>query len=64
MSFADGHTDYWKWIGVDTIEHARLIENQGAGYGWKPTTEEGFRDLYKMQRGCWGKLGYTANHSG
>ncbi|MCL5282382.1 MAG: type II secretion system GspH family protein [Planctomycetes bacterium] len=64
LSFADGHADYWKWVGTDTIEHARLEENQGAGYGWKPTTEEGFRDLYKVQRGCWGKLGYTPNHAG
>jgi prepilin-type N-terminal cleavage/methylation domain-containing protein/prepilin-type processing-associated H-X9-DG protein len=64
LSFADGHVDHWKWVGVDTIQHARLKENEGPGGNWTPETEDGFRDLYKVQRGCWGKLGYTPNHQG
>ena len=62
LSFADGHVDHWKWVGSDTIKHARLKENEGPGGNWTPETEEGFQDLYKMQRGCWGKLGYHPNH--
>ena len=61
LSFADGHVDHWKWRGTDTIKHARDEENQQLT-NWTPETEEGFADLYKMQRGCWGKLGYTPNH--
>jgi len=61
LSFADGHVEYWKWIGTDTIKHARDEENRHTA-NWTPQTQEGFHDLYKMQRGCWGKLGYTPYH--
>lgn len=62
VSFADGHSEHWKWKGIDTIEHARDEENTGPQVGWTPQTDEGFHDLYKMLKGCWGKLGYTPNH--
>jgi len=61
VSFADGHVDHWKWRGTDTIKRARDMENQHTS-NWTPLTEEGFADLYKMQSGCWGRLGYTPNH--
>ena len=62
LSFADGHAEHWKWKGIDTIKHARDEENTGPQVGWIPTTDEGFKDLYDMQRGCWGKLGYNPSH--
>ncbi|NLZ07188.1 MAG: type II secretion system protein [Phycisphaerae bacterium] len=62
LSFADGHVEHWKWRGTDTIKHAREEENTGPQVGWAPNTTEGFEDLYQMQRGCWGKLGYTPSH--
>jgi prepilin-type N-terminal cleavage/methylation domain-containing protein/prepilin-type processing-associated H-X9-DG protein len=62
LSFADGHADHWKWKGTDTIKHARDEENTGPDTGWAPTTFSGYQDLYRMQRGCWGKLGYTPTH--
>ncbi|MBN2315039.1 MAG: type II secretion system protein [Sedimentisphaerales bacterium] len=62
FNFADGHADHWKWKGTDTIKHARDEENMGPQVGWTPDTYEGFQDLYMMQRGCWGKLGYTPSH--
>jgi len=62
LSFADGHADHWKWKGTDTIKHARDEENTGPQVGWKPQTESGFRDLYDMQRGTWGKLGYKPTY--
>jgi prepilin-type N-terminal cleavage/methylation domain-containing protein/prepilin-type processing-associated H-X9-DG protein len=62
LSFADGHSDHWKWKGTDTIQHARDEENTGPQVGWAPTSPEGFQDLYRMQRGCWGKLGYNPTH--
>jgi prepilin-type N-terminal cleavage/methylation domain-containing protein/prepilin-type processing-associated H-X9-DG protein len=62
LNFADGHADHWKWKGTDTIQHARDEENTGPQVGWAPQTNSGFQDLYRMQKGCWGKLGYTPTH--
>jgi len=62
VSFADGHVEHWRWRGTETIKHARDFENRDPQVGWVPQTDQGFQDLYKTQRGCWGKLGYTPNH--
>ncbi|MHC4556135.1 MAG: type II secretion system protein [Planctomycetota bacterium] len=62
LSFADGHAGHWKWKGIDTIKHARDEENKDPQVGWTPQTDSGYQDLYRMQRGCWGKLGYTPSH--
>ena len=61
VSFADGRADYYKWKGVDTIKRARSQE-VGHTSDWTPQTDEGFQDLYWMQKGCWGKLGYNPTH--
>jgi len=61
VSFADGHSEHWKWKGTDTIKRARLVQDDHQG-DWTPESEDGFRDLYRMQKGCWGKLGYTPSH--
>jgi prepilin-type N-terminal cleavage/methylation domain-containing protein/prepilin-type processing-associated H-X9-DG protein len=61
VSFSDGHVEHWKWRGTETIQYARDHENMGPT-GWTPTTDEGYADLYQVQRGCWGKLGYTPSH--
>jgi prepilin-type N-terminal cleavage/methylation domain-containing protein/prepilin-type processing-associated H-X9-DG protein len=61
VNFADGHAEHWKWKGTDTIQRARNEENQHTA-NWVPTTTAGFHDLYRMQRGCWGKLGYSPTH--
>ena len=61
LSFADGHSDHWKWKGTDTIKRARLVERRHLG-NWTPETDAGFHDLYRMQKGCWGKLGYTPSY--
>jgi prepilin-type N-terminal cleavage/methylation domain-containing protein/prepilin-type processing-associated H-X9-DG protein len=61
VSFADGHVEYWKWKGTDTIKRARLVEGTHLG-NWVPETEQGFQDLYRTQRGCWGKLGYSPSY--
>ena len=61
VSFADGHAEHWKWKGTDTIKRARDMENTHQG-NWTPETEAGFRDLYRMQKGCWGRLEYTPSH--
>jgi prepilin-type processing-associated H-X9-DG protein len=61
VSFADGHAEHWKWKGVDTIKRG-ISQTIGHSGDWIPTTDAGFQDLYKMQRGCWGKLGYPQTH--
>jgi len=61
VSFADGHADHWKWRGIDTIKRGRTVERGHTG-DWTPETTEGFQDLYRMQKGCWGKLGYTPSY--
>ena len=62
VSFADGHADHWKWKGTDTIQHARDEERTMPNTQWAPTTSAGYQDLYRMQRGCWGRLGYEPTH--
>lgn len=61
VSFADGHAEHWKWKGTDTIKRARFVETGHQG-DWTPESEDGFQDLYRVQRGCWGKLGYAPSH--
>jgi prepilin-type processing-associated H-X9-DG protein len=63
VSYADGHVEHWKWKGTDTIAHAREYENMMPDTAWRPTSDEGFRELYQMQRGCWGSLGYSPSHA-
>ncbi len=63
VSFADGHAEYWKWRGIDTIKHGRDDNaDQVTSAGRAPESEAGFRDLYRVQKGCWGKLGYTPRY--
>jgi len=61
LSFADGHSEHWKWKGIDTIKRARLVERSHQ-VNWRPESPTGFRDLYRMQQGCWGRLGYTPTY--
>ncbi|MBP7050900.1 MAG: prepilin-type N-terminal cleavage/methylation domain-containing protein [Phycisphaerae bacterium] len=59
VSFADGHAEFKKWVGVDTIKLGRARVRGHGGSGAVPTSDDGFADLHWLQRGCWGKLGYT-----
>ncbi|MHC4203471.1 MAG: hypothetical protein ACYSTT_02390 [Planctomycetota bacterium] len=61
VSFADGHSEHWNWKGIETVQNGwnneRIWPSQ-----WRPETELGFHDLYRMQIGCWGKLGYVPSY--
>jgi len=59
VSFADGHAEYQKWRGTETIKVGRARVRGHAGAGTVPTSDSGYEDLHWLQRGCWGKLGYT-----
>ena len=58
ISFADGSSNYHKWKGTDTIINGKKIETNNID-GWPPETDDGKKDLHWLQKGCWGKLGYT-----
>lgn len=63
FSFADGHSEYWKWEDPRTIELAEM------DYDWWQNTgrnqdslvsrlSSGNPDLYRVQKAVWGELGY------
>lgn len=56
-SMADGSVQYWKWEGIDTIRFGRDVQRQ-AGLYHRPTTDQGFEDLRKLQTYTWGRVGY------
>jgi prepilin-type processing-associated H-X9-DG protein len=70
LSFADGHAEYWKWKGRETLEMRRkmrpyrdlfypmLVDSDENGADYHPETEDGLYDLQRLQRATWGRLGY------
>jgi prepilin-type N-terminal cleavage/methylation domain-containing protein/prepilin-type processing-associated H-X9-DG protein len=54
---ADGHAEYHKWEGIETIKQGRDNVRTWVGL-FAPATEEGREDVQWVQRGIWGKLGY------
>ncbi len=60
FSFADGHSEYWKWKDPRTLEVARMDYDkwQGSGRFGPLAHSPGNPDLHKVQRAVWGKLGY------
>jgi len=53
LSFADGHTEYWKWVDQRTIDYRGYLGGQGKVPSFCN------QDLYRLQKGTWGKLGYV-----
>lgn len=67
-SFADGHSEYWKWKDPRTIKIAKMDYIYWINTGWwQPGASRdgnlnfspGNQDLHKVQKAVWGKLGYT-----
>jgi len=66
LSMADGHTEYWKWKGRETVKMPRELFPMRSLFaelleGWKgyePQTEDGLYDLQRLQKATWGRLGY------
>jgi prepilin-type N-terminal cleavage/methylation domain-containing protein/prepilin-type processing-associated H-X9-DG protein len=63
VSYGDGHSTRWMWRSRDTIaagtSHTFVLD-PAAGV---PPDPKCFQDLYKLQLGCWGKLGYTPTYT-
>jgi prepilin-type N-terminal cleavage/methylation domain-containing protein/prepilin-type processing-associated H-X9-DG protein len=61
FSFADGHAEYWRWQGEDTISIGLSVQLKNDGshiVPFTPTTNGGLKDIHKTQIAIWGKLGY------
>jgi len=70
ISMADGHAEYWKWKGRETVEMPRMLKlchsNPDVYAEWlegpddyTPQTEDGLYDLQRLQKATWGRIGYT-----
>lgn len=70
LSMADGHTEYWKWKGRETVHMPRTCFRSARSHraapmyyerlkeDYEPQTEDGLCDLQRLQRATWGRLGY------
>ena len=65
LSMADGHAEYWKWKGHETVQIPRelssldgLVSERQQESNYRPRTEDGLYDLQRVQRATWGRLGY------
>ncbi len=69
LSMADGHAEYWRWKGRETLNMPRMLQpsryNPNLYTEWlagpadyEPQTEDGLYDLQRLQRATWGRLGY------
>jgi prepilin-type processing-associated H-X9-DG protein len=68
LSMADGHAEYWKWRGRETVSMRRelkpainglFLDRLLNGKDYEPKTEDGLYDLERLQRATWGRLGYS-----
>lgn len=67
LSMADGHGEYWKWKGRETLEMPRKQMPYGNLFmeiledgDYEPRTAEGLYDLERLQRATWGRLGHPS----
>jgi len=55
VAFADGHSDYWKYSGKETLD---VGKRANPPHNYAPKTEDGLADVRKMQEAIWGRVGY------
>jgi prepilin-type processing-associated H-X9-DG protein len=66
ISMADGHAEYWRWAGRETVRMPlksvptadRTFEFL-ADRTYEPKTQDGLHDLQRLQKATWGRLGYS-----
>lgn len=69
LSMADGHAEYWKWKGRETVTLPRSggltdgLDPYALGLGpnddtYQVQTEDALYDLQRLQRATWGRVGY------
>jgi prepilin-type N-terminal cleavage/methylation domain-containing protein/prepilin-type processing-associated H-X9-DG protein len=64
LSMADGHVEYWKWRGAETMDliNAKLPAGSFVNARFEPKTKDGLYDLQRLQKATWGKLGYKSEN--
>ncbi len=67
LSMADGHAEYWKWKGRETVTMPRVcmygldaLDLPPRTEWYQPHTEDGLYDVMKLQKATWGRVGYSA----
>jgi prepilin-type processing-associated H-X9-DG protein len=69
ISMADGHAEYWKWKGRETVEMPRQafsirgVRVETLAEDYEPQTADGLYDLERLQRATWGRLGYSTEQT-
>jgi len=65
LSMADGHVEYWKWRGAETMDMIRATLPSGSFTDgrFEPRTADGLHDLQRLQKATWGRLGYSTGQS-
>jgi prepilin-type N-terminal cleavage/methylation domain-containing protein/prepilin-type processing-associated H-X9-DG protein len=53
LSFADGHSEYWKWTDARTVAYSNQDNTV-------TDLQLGNPDMVRLQKAMWGKLGYVA----
>lgn len=69
LSMADGHAEYWKWKGRETVTLPRAgveigldsLDLKPPAEWYQPQTEDGLYDLQRIQKATWGRLGYSTD---
>jgi prepilin-type N-terminal cleavage/methylation domain-containing protein/prepilin-type processing-associated H-X9-DG protein len=59
LSFADGHSEWWRWTDARTITFGMLTWIQAENWPQYRKLQARNRDLQRLQIAVWGKLGYT-----
>jgi prepilin-type N-terminal cleavage/methylation domain-containing protein/prepilin-type processing-associated H-X9-DG protein len=65
ISFADGHTEYWKWKDLERTVEVAIASYEAAMANLTISRmidqgdQSGNVDLHRVQKATWGKLGYT-----
>lgn len=60
FSFADGHSEFWRWEDERTVSLAEKCYELGTvdARTLADSVQEGNKDLIRVQKGVWGKLNY------
>ncbi len=56
VSLADGHSEYWKWKGPETIKGGKLRDRTHSSQHVIPQSEPGHEDLYRVRKSCWWEI--------
>ncbi len=56
VSLADGHSEYWKWKGIQTIKGGKLRDRTHPSQHVQPVTEADHYDLRRVRKSCWWEI--------